>query len=111
MTAHQATPSLPGQPSPAATGRPTRRAAVAGVAVAVLIAAGGYGTTRILGADSAPTASTVSPSAQVMHELHDTAVALYGPQPVGATSPSNAPRDDVMRELRETTIALYATGR
>ena len=111
MTAHQATPSVPGQRSPAATARPTRRAAVAGIAVAILIAAGGYGTARILRADSAPTASPVSPSTQVMHDLQDTVIGVYGRQPIRATSPSSAPRDDVMRELSETTIALYATAR
>ena len=111
MTAHQTTQSLPGQPSPAATGRPMRRAAVAGIAVAILIAAGGYGTARILGADSAPTASPVSPSSQVMHDLQDTVIGVYGRPPVRATSPTIAPRDDVMRELRETAIALYGTGR
>ena len=111
MTAHQATPSVPRQPAPATTGRRTRRAAVAGIAVTILIAAGGYGTARILGADSAPTASPVSPSSQVMHDLQDTVIGVYGRQPVRATSPSSAPRDDVMRELRETTIALYASGR
>jgi hypothetical protein len=111
MTAHQATPSVPGHPSPAATGRPTRRAALAGIAVAILIAAGGYGTTRILGADSPPSASPVSPSAQVMQDLHDTVIGVYGRQPVHATSPSSAPRDDVRRELRETTIAVYGSGR
>jgi hypothetical protein len=111
MTAHQATPSAPRQPSSAATGRPTRRAAVTGIAVALLIAAGGYGTARILGTDSPPTASPVSPSTQVTHDLQDTVIGLYGPQPARATSPSSAPRDDVRRELRETTIALYASGR
>jgi hypothetical protein len=111
MTAHQATPSVPGQPSPAATGRPTRRAAGAGIAVAIVIAAGGYGTARILGADSPPTATPVAPSTQVMHGLRDAVIGVYGRQPVRATSPSSAPRDDVMRELRETTIALYGSGR
>ena len=107
MTAHQPIPSVPGQQSPAATGRPTRRTAIAGIAVTTLIAAGGYGTARILAADSAPTASQVSPSTQVMHDLQDTVIGVYG----HATSPSSAPRNDVMRELRETTIALYGTGR
>src|SRR3954462_13741909 len=102
MTAHQATPSVSGRPSPPAAGRPTRRAAVAGIAVAILIAAGGYGTARILGADSPATASPVSPSTQVMHDLQDTVIGVYGRQPVRATRPSSAPRDDVMRELRET---------
>jgi hypothetical protein len=111
MTAHQATPSVPGQPSPAAAGRPTRRAAGAGIAVAIVIAAGGYGTARILGADSPPTATPVAPSTQVMHGLRDAVIGVYGRQPVRATSPSSAPRDDVMRELRETTIALYGSGR
>jgi hypothetical protein len=110
MTAHHVTPSAPGQPAPAAPHRPARRSAAVGIAVTILIAAGGYGATRILGADSTPTASTVSPSAQAMHELHDTVVALYGPQPPAATNSHIAPRDDVMRELRETTIALYASG-
>jgi hypothetical protein len=111
MTAQQATQSIPGQPSPAATRRPTRRAAGAGIAVAILIAAGGYGTARILGADSPSTASTVTPSSQVMHDLRDTVIGVYGRPPVNATSISSAPRDDVMRELRQTTIALYGTAR
>jgi hypothetical protein len=107
MTAHQATPSVPSQPSPAATGRRTRRAVVAGIAVAILIAAGGYGTARIRGADSPPTTTPVAPSTQAMQELQDTVIGVYGRHP----SASSAPRDDVMRDLRETTIALYGTGR
>jgi len=106
MTAHHATPSVPGQLSPAATGRPTRRAAVAGIAVALLTAAGGYGTARILAADSPPTASPVSPSPQVMHDLKETVIGVYGRQPVRATGPSSAPREGVTRELRETTIEI-----
>jgi hypothetical protein len=111
MTAHQTTPTVPGQTSPAATSRPTRRAAIAGIAVAIVIAAGGYGTARILGADSPPAASPVSPSSQVMHDLQDTVIGVYGRQPVRASSPSSAPREDVLRELRETTIALYGSRR
>jgi hypothetical protein len=111
MTAHQSTPSVPAQPSAADMGRPTRRAAVAGIAVALLIAAGGYGTARILAADPPPSASTVSPSTQEMHDLQDAVIGVYGRQAIRATSLSSAPRDDVMRELRETTVALYGTPR
>jgi hypothetical protein len=85
MTAHQATPSVPGSPSPAAMGRLTRRAGVAGMAVAILIAVGAYGTARIVGAS--PSASSVSPSAQAMQDLQDSVIGLYGPQPVSATGP------------------------
>src|SRR4051794_13033239 len=107
MTAHQATPSVSGRPSPAAAGRPTRRAAVAGIAVAIVITAGGSGPARTLGADPPPTTSPVPPPPQVMHALQGPVIGVYRQPPTPATSPASAPRDDVMRELRETTIALY----
>jgi hypothetical protein len=108
MTAHHAIPSTPRRHAPTTT----RRSAAVGIAVAFLIAAGGYGAARTLGLPSAPEgASTVSPSTQAMRELHDTAVHLYGPQLVPATNPDITPGNDVMREQRETTIALYAPGR
>lgn len=108
MTAHHVTPSVPSQEALAAPRRPTRRAAVAGIAVTVLIAAGGYGAAKSLGPEGA---NTISPSPQAMRELHDAVVHQYAPQAVGPTSRSIAPRGDVTRELRETTIALYGPGR
>jgi hypothetical protein len=99
MTAHHVTPSVPGQEALAAPRRPTRRAAVAGIAVTVLIAAGGYGAAKSLGpASPREGANTISPSPQAMRELHDAVVHQYGPQAMAPTSRSIAPRDDVTRD-------------
>jgi len=100
MSAHHLTPSALTAPH-----RLRHRAAVLGIAVALLITAAGYGAARILGPGSA---SEVSPSAQATRELQQTVVGLYGPQSVGRHTVS---RDEVMRDLHKTTIALYAPQR
>jgi hypothetical protein len=78
MTIQPITPNVP-----AARHKRVRTAAVA-AGVAILIAAGGIGATKILYPDAADTqpapatSSDVTPSDQVLRELHESIAGQYG---------------------------------
>ena len=88
----------------------TRRArsVVAIVIVSVLTTAAVYTTFRTDAPEPrpAPTTSVAARSEQVMDELRESVIGLYGPGTAATASPS----PQVMRELRETVIGLYGPG-
>jgi LmbE family N-acetylglucosaminyl deacetylase len=94
--------------------RQLRNAAIAATAIAIAIAAGGYGAIQTLGPHADPPQSATSaaiaraiPKTQAMQEMRDTVANLYGP----ATSTAPVSRARAMREMRHTVANLYGDGR
>jgi hypothetical protein len=115
MTTQRNTPHVP-----AARHQHVRTTAVA-AGIAVLIAAGGIGATKLLYTDAsesqpAPASSAnITPSDLVLRELHESAANLYGtrskPQPAPATNATVTPSDQALRELHESIAGQYGSAR
>jgi hypothetical protein len=91
------------------------RAAAAIVAVAGLIAAGGYAATTTFGPDAhdprpGPAVSEYPiPSDRVLRELHESVEGQYGSRP--RTAATVRPGRRAQRELRDATAELYGPAR
>ena len=113
MTTQPITPN-----APAARHQRVRTTAVA-AGVAVLIAAGGIGATKLFYPDAsesqpAPaTSANITPSDLVLRELHESVANLYGtrskPQPAPATNATVTPSDQALRELHESIAGQYGS--